>query len=69
MISWVAPLLGVGITAANPAEASLASDNDNPAAAPKTGAALLKRLRFEPYLVFDMIEPRALGELGFRRTV
>jgi len=49
-------VLGVSIFAAGPADAPLASDNDNPAAAPSTGTAFLKRLRFEACLACDMVE-------------
>jgi len=58
------PLPEVGKIAAGPpgtAEAVLASDNDNPAAAPNTGKALLRRFRFEPFSEFDMIAPSPLG--------
>jgi hypothetical protein len=48
-------VLVIGIFAAGPADAPLANDNDNPAAAPSTGAAFLKRLRFEDGLACDMV--------------
>jgi hypothetical protein len=48
-------MLVVGIFAAGPADAPLASDNDNPAAALSIGAAFLKRLRFETGLTCDIV--------------
>ena len=58
MSSWRAAVLGVSISGAAPADAP--SDNDNPAAAPRTGAVFLRRLRFEVCLARDMVGPPIL---------
>jgi hypothetical protein len=60
MISWPAPATGVGICSAGAADAPLASDNDNPAAAPSVGTAFLKRLRFADCLACGMEENLSL---------
>jgi hypothetical protein len=46
-------VFGVGIFAAGPADAPLASENDKPAA-PNTGRALLLRFRFEACFARDI---------------
>jgi hypothetical protein len=52
MTSWPVPTLSADICAAGRADAPLSSDNDNPAAAaPSTGTAFLRRLRFDECLV------------------
>jgi hypothetical protein len=57
VISWLAPLFRVSISAAGPpvaADTPLASDNDNPAA-PKTGTTLQPGFRLEPSFSRDII--------------
>jgi hypothetical protein len=46
---------------AGPAEAPLASDNDNPAAAPSVGTVFLKRLRFDDGLTCGTEESLSLN--------
>ena len=53
MISWLAPVFGVGKFTVGPPDAPLTSENDNPAA-PNTGKALLRRFRFEACFACDM---------------
>jgi hypothetical protein len=63
-------VFGVGISATGPlgtADAPLASDNDKPAA-PKTGRALLRRLRFEACFVCDMAESFHSGNGRTKRS-
>jgi hypothetical protein len=61
MISWLAPVFGVGIFTAGPADAPLASDNDKPAA-PNTGRALLLRFRFEACFARDIAALHTSGQ-------
>jgi hypothetical protein len=53
MISWPSPCRDTDVAPVSAADASLANANDNPAAAPSTGMALLRRLRFEDFLACD----------------
>jgi hypothetical protein len=74
-ISWPALSRGDDIGGAVMARASLATANDNPAAAPSTGIVLLRRFRFEDRLAcgtemtFQSLQRKSIVCARFARSL